>query len=1653
MLQRTTPTHLNIVLTLFLSIFMSFIAYSQLPQCDKVYVHGTDNRIYTYNPATNTTSVNSINMPSGAIGLAVANNFFNSAPSPTFYTVVSGRYYYYNGTTWINTGHSSGGTSAVNPGGAGPYIYNVDGVNDRIYQYNGTGNSTLFLTISTNGPYDCMGDANGNLYIINGNQLRMYNTSGQLVCTYTLVGYNNSGIGGGYSIVNGIVYANNGTQTYRGIINGSTITFTPFTFPGVTSMGDFANCAFPPLNASIATPSTLTCANSTVQLNATTTISSPIYSWTGPGIVSGGNTANPIVNQPGTYTVTITAGSGGTGGCSGTATQSVTVISTGATNFTASAVCSGGNPVFSGGITVPTSMTAGTLIVSSSCGGSQTFNLPAQTVGSGVLTYNLPYSFTGSSGGGANCNVTVTFSNYASCNQTISVTNPNCCSLPAPTITTSAATCSAAGSSTITNYSSSNTYTFTPAGPTVGAGGVINGMTPGTSYTVTAGTSGCTSNASASFTNGAQLTNPVTPTITTTAPTCSAASVSTITNHNGAYTYTFTPTGPTVGTGGVISGMTIGTSYTVVASSGTCNSPISAAFVNAVQLPAPPTPTITTTPPTCTAAGTSTITNYSSSNTYTFTPAGPTVGAGGVISGMTIGTSYTVTATNSGCTSPASASFTNGAQLANPVTPTITTTAPTCSAASVSTITNYNGAYTYTFTPTGPSVGTGGVISGMTIGTSYTVVASLGTCNSPVSSSFVNAAQLATPAAPVISTTSASCSVMGTVTITGYTGTPSDYSFTPTGPTVGAGGVINGANAGTPYSVNVTNASGCISTGTNFTISPQFSTPIIDAGIDIAICNGSSTTITASGGVTYSWDNGVGAGASHTVSPTTTTTYTVTGTDGNGCSNTDQVIVTVNPLPTATISGMADICQNGTAPTVTFTGANGTAPYTFTYTINNGSTQTIVSTGTTATIAVPTNASGTFTYDLVSVQDASSTTCSNPQTGSIVVVVKPKPVVTLNTSNTTICSGSGVTITPSSTPTGATFGWTVQNVNTTGASNGSGTVIADNLSTTGITAGTTTYTVTATLNGCVSDPVNSAITVNAVPVASAQGQTICSGATTSININSNIPNTTFSWTTVASGVTGASNGTGAQINQTLTTLTGGTVTYTVTPTFGTCSGTPINVVVNVNATPTVVATPANSDVCAGSSVTLTASGASTYVWSPAAGLSSTTGTSVMATPSATTTYTVTGTNANGCIGTSQATVIVRPFPVLVVSPDTVICLGETTPLTASGATTYTWTPATGLDQTTGANVNASPTIMTTYVVKGTTNGCSTIDSIKVGVNTLPTVDAGVDQSVCKGVPVIVTATSPANLTYVWSDGIVNGVPFVTDTTRTYTVTGIDANGCKNIDYITITTIDAPEITFIADTTLGCSPLHVQFTNTTEGATSYLWDFGDGQTSTMKNAYHDYYLEGCHDVTLTAENGLGCSISITMDDYICVLPSPIAAFTATTYDITNVMNEVFFHNESQDATTYEWSFGDETGTSSVTNPKHTYDPTVIRNHTVILVATNDDRCTDTARAVIKMTEDVVFFVPNSFTPDGDEYNNIFRPVFVEGFDGFEYEMLIFDRWGEVIFETHNLNYGWDGTYQLVGGKICQDGVYTWKITVKKKEADERITKSGHVTLIR
>jgi len=484
-------------------------------------------------------------------------------------------------------------------------------------------------------------------------------------------------------------------------------------------------------------------------LQAPSVAGSPVYSWYRNGVLQYTTSTNTtVVNQNGTWSVSVTRP-----GCSDVATDEVEVQIIGAVPF---------NDI--GPINAPPGACNAIIDLTSYQAAWVAPYDPASFVfvyydqSANVITNPSAYAVTSSTSvfveiNAGPCNVTEEINIIVSC-------IPPTCSL---TLTSAVGTnnqiiCEGSPITNIVYTTSGSATGATVTGLPTGLTSVYNDNTftisgtptqTGTfNYTVT--TVGCTVNATQNGTITV-VAVPAIPTISSIAPTCAADGTSTVLNYDSGVTYIFTPSGPSVGAGGAITGMITGTSYTVVSNNGTCSSLSSASFVNAAQLSIPVIPTISIAAPTCSSNGVATITNYVAGLTYVFTPAGPTVNAAGVISGMTVGTNYVVAASNGSCASVDSSSFTINAMLAVPATPTISSVAPTCFVVGSSSISNYNGALVYTFIPAGPSVGAGGSISGMTIGTSYTVTASDGTCSSLASDSFSNLDVLASPVAPTLS--------------------------------------------------------------------------------------------------------------------------------------------------------------------------------------------------------------------------------------------------------------------------------------------------------------------------------------------------------------------------------------------------------------------------------------------------------------------------------------------------------------------------------------------------------------------------------------------------------------------------------------------------------------------------------------------------------------------------------------------------------------------------------------------------------------------------------------------------------------------------------------------------------------------------------------
>jgi len=274
------------------------------------------------------------------------------------------------------------------------------------------------------------------------------------------------------------------------------------------------------------------------------------------------------------------------------------------------------------------------------------------------------------------------------------------------------------------------------------------------------------------------------------------------------------------------------------------------------------------------------------------------------------------------------------------------------------------------------------------------------------------------------------------------------------------------------------------------------------------------------------------------------------------------------------------------------------------------------------------------------------------------------------------------------------------------------------------------------------------------------------------------------------------------------------------------------------------------------------------------------------------------------------------------------------------------------------------------------------------------------------------------------------------------------NNFGDIPYI-LTNLNPATPTINTTAITGCSPLTASLQTTGISGVNYSWSANGNSIGTGTSISEIFNTPGCYNITLTASVG-NCSASSTASNLTCVDDSPTAAFTSSLLEFTGSTENVTFSNNSSGADSYLWDFGNNT-TSTLTNPSVLYSG-INGSVLVTLYAYTDNGCVDSTTTVISYQEDAIFYVPNSFTPDQDEFNQTWGPVFTQGFDPFNFDLYVFNRWGEVIWESHDASKRWDGTYGSKGTK-CPDGVYTWKIGYKPKETDEKVVVTGHINLIR
>ncbi len=447
------------------------------------------------------------------------------------------------------------------------------------------------------------------------------------------------------------------------------------------------------------------------------------------------------------------------------------------------------------------------------------------------------------------------------------------------------------------------------------------------------------------------------------------------------------------------------------------------------------------------------------------------------------------------------------------------------------------------------------------------------------------------------------------------------------------------------------------------------------------------------------------------------------------------------------------------------------------------------------------------------------------------------------------------------------------------------------------------------------------------------------------------------------------------------------------------------------------------------------------------------------------TYTITVRDANSCTTTSTTT-LTDPSAVTISANNITICDGQSGTISATaaggaGGYTYNWNSGAFI----GQNYNVTPIVTTNYAVFATdANGCiSPTINVLVTVNPpLSVVASPSDTSICPGESVTIYATpffgNGGPYTYAWNNGSTDSSQTVTPTAPITVYTVILSDGCSNptTGTVTIRLNPLPDVLFDANIFESCliPPDTFFFYNTTNPTGgmvgSTIWNFGDGSISSGDTVSHLYNAAGTFDVTLIVTSTLaagGCTDSLTKPNYITIHPNPTADFYMVDNPGTMLNPTTNFYDQSYfNIISWAWDIGG-LDSSTAQNPIYVF-PEDTGNYPILLTVTDSNNCKDTTLRFLKIKGDFGIYVPNAFTPDNDNINEGFAPNGF-GISDRNYTFLIFDRWGEIIFESHTRFEPWNGKYR---GGLVKNDVYVWKLDVEDINGKKH-SLIGKVTLIR
>lgn len=801
-------------------------------------------------------------------------------------------------------------------------------------------------------------------------------------------------------------------------------------------------------------------------------------------------------------------------------------------------------------------------------------------------------------------------------------------------------------------------------------------------------------------------------------------------------------------------------------------------------------------------------------------------------------------------------------------------------------------------------------------------------------------------------------------------------------------------------------------------------------------------------------------------------TYTLTGACGGG----DTAVIVVTPPIVSNAGANVSVCAGDSV----LIGANSTPGYTYSWQPSAGLNNSTLS----QPYVLATN-SGTTPLVVSYVLTTAFNGCTGKDT--LTVTINPQPQLEITNPNA-VCASIPVDITLPSVTSGTSGGgvysyWT----------NSTATTVLTNPSAIN-TAGT--YYIKATATGGCFDIQPVVVALNATPTANAGNDiSICTEDTVLIGVDS-VPGNTYSWTPT----TGINN---PSISKPSITLTNNgnapqTLVYVVTATANSCSDSDtINITVNPHP---VADAGTDIEVCAGSEATLNGAvlGVSAGSWSGGSGTYSPSNNALNAEYTPTITELTQGSVSlilttdipqGGCAAAKDTVVLTFALPAIAnAGNNDTICAGGAAILDGSYtgvATSGSWNGGDGVFSPDNNQLNASYTPSAAEIEAGsvalifTTNDPASAcladtDTVLIEIQPSPLANAGANQFVCAGSEINLSGSISGSATSAtWSGGQGTFSPSVNSLTPIYSPSINEQNADSVVLFITtdnpigfpcnaytdsviIHFYPKPIANFTANEPAGCPQHCVDFsdlTNTNGGSNinAWAWSYGDNTpVDTIQNPAHCFISTGLYDVTLIVTSQDNCKDTLAMPQFIQVYATPSAGFDYTPNPATVSSTNITLNNlSSPDVALWMWGFGDgDSLVSDSSGAVHLYPNAAPGTYQTTLVVENSFGCADTTTNNVIIYPEFSFFIPNAFTPNGDDINDFFG---AKGMGIETYELFIFDRWGNSVFYADDINKMWDGTFVATEETVLQD-IFVWKVNLTDVFR-KKYNYIGTVTIIR